>query len=385
MKSENKSIKKMNRIVIILPSEASMDKNEEFGLLPRWKRLMDEYHLYFNRIDAYTCDTADFSEKLGVNHHPCKILVNKKYLKAISYNVWLMLNMGKMNADIIRFFGSVYPFMPVYQILNKTPKVTSYQYDFYMKTLLDFGKFRGKVAYLAEKYSVKYVKNIITTTYELKNILKERYGITDNVDVNPNFVDLGTFTASNDEQDYMFFAGRIFHAKGIDLIIEMMDKFKKDGRTTKFLLAGNGDVAMYQKMVDERNLNDRITFLGAMPSEKVAEYMRHCKVFVFPTTSQEGHPKSLIEALASGAPCVTTRVLGNTEVIQDEFENGILVEPKDLNGLIEAVEKVLDDENLRKKLKVNAVKSAQKFDCKAVVANEIGIIEKIIRNNQKKK
>lgn len=382
---ENKSIKTMKHIVIILPSEASMDKNEEFGLLPRWKRLMDEYRLYFDKIDVYTCDTKDFSEKLGVNHHPCRILVNKKYFKAISYNIWLMLNMGKMKADIIRFFGSVYPLMPVYQMLNKTPKVTSYQYDFYMKTLLDFGYFRGKIAYFAEKYSVKYVKNIITTTYELKDILRERYGITNNVVVNPNFVDLSTFTVSEDEQDYMFFAGRIFHAKGIDLIIEMMDQFKKEGRTTKFLLAGNGDVDMYQKMVDERHLNNQITFLGAMPSDKIAEYMRHCKVFVFPTTSQEGHPKALIEALASGAPCVATRVLGNTEVIQTKLENGILVEPRDLNGLIEAVKKVLDDESLRKKLKANAAKSAQKFDCKTVVANEICFIEKIIKDNQKKK
>jgi len=376
--------KKMKRIVIILPSEASMDKNEEFGLLPRWEHLMDEYYLYFERIDMYTCDTQDFSEKLGVDHHPCKILINRRYIKAISYNIWLMINIGKMKASIIRFFGSVYPLMPVYQALNKTPKVTSYQYDFYMKTLLDFGKFRGMVAYLAEKYSVKYVKNIITTTYELKDILKERYGITDNVDVNPNFVDLSMFTTSDDEQDYMFFAGRIFHAKGIDLIIDMMEKFKKDGRTTKFLLAGNGDVEMYQKMVDKKNLNDCIQFLGAMPSEKVAEYMRHCKVFVFPTISQEGHPKSLIEALASGAACIATRVLGNTEVIQNKFDNGILVESKDLDGLIEAVETVLDDDELRKRLKINAVKSARKFDCKVVIANEIRIIKKIIKDNGKK-
>ena len=375
--------KKMKRLVVILPSEASMDKNEEFGLLPRWKRLMDEYNLYFEKIDVYTCDVLDFSQKLGVNHHPCKILVNKKYLKAISYNIWLLLNMRKMKASIIRFFGSVYPFMPLYQTINKTPKVTSYQYDFYMKTLMDFGKFRGKVAYLAEKYSVKYVKNIITTTYELKDILKQRYDITENVDVNPNFVDLSIFKASEDEQDYMFFAGRIFHAKGIDLIIEMMDKFKRDGRNIKFLLAGNGDIDKYQTMVDQKGLNDMIQFLGALPSEKVAEYMRHCKVFVFPTTSQEGHPKSLIEALASGAACVTTRVLGNTEVIQDKFDNGILVEPKDLQGLIEAVEKVLDDDVLRKHLKINAVKSAQQFDCRSIVANEIKIMRRIIKNSKR--
>lgn len=373
---------KSRSIVIILPSEASMDKNEEFGLLPRWKRLMDEYKLYFDKIDVYTCDSEDFSTKLGVNHHPCKMLIRKKYLKAISYNFWLLTKMPSFKVDIIRFFGSVYPFMPLYALVNKTPKITSYQYDFYMKTKLDFGNFRGKIAYWAEKYSVKYVKNIITTTYELQKILEDRYGLSSQV--NPNFVDLSTFKQSDDEQDYMFFAGRIFYTKGIDLMIEMMEKFKSEGRKTRMIFAGDGEVDHYKKIVADKGLNDLAEFLGPVPSAKVAEYMMHCKAFIFPTTTQEGHPKSLIEALACGAPYVVSKVLGNTEVVQESFHNGILIEPQNLDELISATERVLDDDNLRSDLRANAVKSAQKFDIVQVVKHEVDIMDDIIAKVTKK-
>mgnify|MGYP001775520109 CR=1 FL=1 len=370
----------MRSIAIILPSEASMDKNEEFGLLPRWRRLMDEYKKYFDEINVYTCDKQNFSEKLGVRHHPCKWLINVKYLKAISYNFWLLKEIGNIKADIIRFFGSVYPLMPLFCMRNKTPKITSYQYDFYMKTKLDFGNFRGKIGYWAEKYSVKYVGNIITTTYELKDIIKKRYGV-DSI-VNPNFVDLSLFHPSDVEDDYLFFAGRIFYTKGIDLMIEMMCQFKKEGRTTKFILAGDGDIEHYRKIIKDKDVSELMQFVGPKSANEIADYMRHAKVFVFPTTTQEGHPKSLIEALASGCPCVVSKVLGNTEVVQEKFHNGIFVEPCSQEQLNNAVRQLLDDRKLRSILKINAVKSAQKFDVIQVVKREVDIIDAIIVKNK---
>lgn len=366
----------MKKITIILPSEASMNKNEEFGLLPRWKRLMDEYKLYFDEINVYTCDKQNFSEKLGVKHIPCKWLINAKYVKAISYNLWLLSNMSGIKSDIIRFFGSVYPLMPFFCIFNKIPKITSYQYDFFMKTKLDFGTFRGYIAYWAERLSVKYVGNIITTTHELKNIIKKRYN-TDSI-VNPNFVDLSVFKPSDIEYDYIFFAGRIFYTKGIDLMIKMMKTFKEEGRKTKFILAGDGEIEYFRQKVKEEGIDDLMEFIGPKPAVEVAELMSHAKVFCFPTTTQEGHPKSLIEALAAGCPCVVTKVLGNTEVIQDDFHNGIGIEPNNQEQLTAAVRTLLDNDDYRAKLKVNAVKSAKKFDIKSVVKHEIEIINTII-------
>ena len=154
---------------------------------------------------------------------------------------------------------------------------------------------------------------------------------------------------------------------------------KKEGYKTKFILAGDGDVEHYRRIVKEKGIDDQMEFIGPKPASQIAELMRYAKVFVFPTTTQEGHPKSLIEALASGCPCVVTKVLGNTEVVQEKFHNGISIEPNNQKQLNDAVRQVLDNEDLRKSLKKNAVISAQKFDIVQVVKHEIDIIEAIIK------
>ena len=109
----------MKKIILILPSEASMNKNEEFGLLPRWKRLFEEYKKYYDVVELYSCDKENFTSKLGIKHYPCKVLVDIKYMKAISYNLWLLLRIKGMKSNVLRFFGSVYPLMPLFNLLNK--------------------------------------------------------------------------------------------------------------------------------------------------------------------------------------------------------------------------------------------------------------------------
>ena len=365
----------MHKLVLILPSEASMIKNEVFGLLPRWKRMIDEYKFYFSEIEIFTCDKNNYSEKLGVPHHPCRILIDAKYLKAITYNMWLLFKIPFLKPDIIRFFGSVYPLMPLYSLLNKTPRILSYQYDFSKSTSLDFGNFKGGIASIAEKYSVLFAGNILTTTNELQKVLKDRYNLQSWV--NPNFVDLNTFYPQDIEEDYLFYAGRIVHSKGIDDLIQMIRKFNEKGLNLHLILAGDGELSHYRSIVAYENLQDQIEFLGPVPSLKVAEFMRSCKIFIFPPITREGHPKSLIEALASGSACLATKVLGNLEVIEDR-KNGLLAEPGNLPDIIDKVRLLLENDVLRKEIKSAAVISAKKYDIKTVVGNEVKIMNNII-------
>jgi len=365
----------MSKLVIILPSEASMIKNEEFGLLPRWKRMIEEYKRYFSKIEIFTCDKRDYSGKLGVPHHPCKILINAKYLKAITYNIWLLFKIPFVKSDIIRFFGSVYPLMPFYRLSNKTPRILSYQYDFSKSTTVDFGKFKGRIASISEKYSVLYAGNILTTTNELQKVLKDRYNIDSHV--NPNFVDLETFHPQENEEGFLFYAGRIVESKGIDILIQMIRSFNEKGMRLQLILAGDGEVSHYRSIVSNENLEDQINFIGPVPSVKVAEFMRSCKVFIFPPITREGHPKSLIEALASGSACVATRVPGNVEVIEDR-KNGMLAESGNLKDLIEKVSLLLGNDELRKYIKREAILSALKYDIGTVVKKEVEIMNNII-------
>ena len=75
-------------------------------------------------------------------------------------------------------------------------------------------------------------------------------------------------------------------------------------------------------------------------------------VFVFPS-EYEGFGLAIIEALACALPSVITRVGVATEQIR-EFVNGVLVDPKDREGLCNAMEWLLDHQDLWKQIGMNA-------------------------------
>jgi glycosyltransferase involved in cell wall biosynthesis len=68
------------------------------------------------------------------------------------------------------------------------------------------------------------------------------------------------------------------------------------------------------------------------------------------TSRQEGGPKAVLEAMATGVPLVTTRVGQATELVRDG-ENGLLAEVDDIDGLVAAVERVHDDAELGQQLR----------------------------------
>ena len=76
------------------------------------------------------------------------------------------------------------------------------------------------------------------------------------------------------------------------------------------------------------------------------------------TSRQEGGPKALLEAMATGVPLVSTRVGQATELVRDG-ENGLLADVDDVDSLVAAVERVHDDEALRKNLRAAGRETAE--------------------------
>jgi glycosyltransferase involved in cell wall biosynthesis len=68
------------------------------------------------------------------------------------------------------------------------------------------------------------------------------------------------------------------------------------------------------------------------------------------TSRQEGGPKAVLEAMASGTPLVTTRVGQAAELVADG-ENGLLADVDDVDALVDAVERVHADSALRARLR----------------------------------
>jgi glycosyltransferase involved in cell wall biosynthesis len=94
------------------------------------------------------------------------------------------------------------------------------------------------------------------------------------------------------------------------------------------------------RLVRKLDVADAVRFHGEQPKERVAELMREADLFVLPSL-YENLPCSLIEATASGLPCVATTVGGVGEIIDDD-DAGILCPPGDAHALAGAIAAALE-------------------------------------------
>ncbi|MGH8978139.1 MAG: glycosyltransferase [Acidimicrobiia bacterium] len=140
--------------------------------------------------------------------------------------------------------------------------------------------------------------------------------------------------------------------KGQRYLLEAVSLLRQQGMSLHVVLAGDGpDHAALEQRARELGI-DRIDFLGPRTSEQIAAELQRADVFVLPsipdaTGRMEGIPVALMEAMASGVPVVSTQLSGIPELVSGA---GVLVEPKDTRGLASAIARVVDDDNLARRL-----------------------------------
>ena len=116
-------------------------------------------------------------------------------------------------------------------------------------------------------------------------------------------------------------------------------------------------------------LDEHAEVLGAVPYEQAHEVYRRGEVFVSPTYS-EGFSNTLLEAMASGLPTVSTDSVGVVDCLRHE-ENGLLHAPGDVAGLRAALTRLLDDGALRTRLATTALEEVRRLYSWPVLAASI--------------
>ena len=157
----------------------------------------------------------------------------------------------------------------------------------------------------------------------------------------------------------LIYIGWLEKEKGIIELLNSFFQLIKSEHNLELILIGDGSLRNYIKSFKIKNkLNDKILQKGWLDSSKIKYYLAKADIFVLPSW-QEGMPNALIEALASGLPSITTSV----GVIPDFLKNnisGLIIESKNSNILKKSIEKLINDNNLRKKLSKNGILVAQK-------------------------
>jgi len=175
----------------------------------------------------------------------------------------------------------------------------------------------------------------------------------DKIEISPLGVDPERYQPRSAPADtgcfQMLCVGRLTPAKGQRILIEACRKLNTAGRNFHLTIVGSGpDAADLKAATRDYGLENRIEFTGALNQDEVQMCYAKADVFVLPSFA-EGIPVVLMEAMASGLPCVTTRITGIPELIRDG-EDGLLVMPSDVDELVSAVTRLIDDPELRMRL-----------------------------------
>ncbi len=129
---------------------------------------------------------------------------------------------------------------------------------------------------------------------------------------------------------------------------------------------GDGSLQKTQKLANDLELQQSVHFPGGVPKSSVPEWMSKGDIFIN-TTNYDNTPVSVIEAMASGLPIISTNVGGIPYSLEHE-KDALLVPPNNTGAMSSAVKRLLKEPGLSGFLSRNArLKIVEKYDWRVVL------------------
>jgi glycosyltransferase involved in cell wall biosynthesis len=159
---------------------------------------------------------------------------------------------------------------------------------------------------------------------------------------------------------FILYTGNIKPHKNLDRLIEAYAELRRRGIEDHKLLIIGDEVSRYpnlRRLVHRFQLHQHVRFLGFVPDATLAALYRLAAVFVFPSL-YEGFGLPPLEAMAAGAPVVTSNVSSLPEVVGDA---ALLIDPTSPHAIADAIAQVLSNPALRDDLVRRGLARAQTF------------------------
>ena len=152
---------------------------------------------------------------------------------------------------------------------------------------------------------------------------------------------------------------RLVYKNGLDTFIESASILRRDYPHLLFIIVGRGpNRELIEKRLRELRIEDSIRLVGFVPEKLLPLYYNAADYFVIPSSSGEGLPLVLLEAMACGLPVITTSVGGTPEIVED-MKNGVLVPPRNPKALAETISMFLSNKGLGQAIGTKARKTVE--------------------------
>jgi len=305
-------------------------------------------------------------------------VINRRILESASFFINAFLVLRRIKPELIHVQSI---FFSLHALLIKT---------LLGKPFVVYG--RGDDVYLASRFDRLLYRLIlgsagavIAQTNHMKSAIQRL--CPRDIFVIPNGVDIDRFSYISREkariglnikgnEKILLFVGGLRPIKGVGYLIKAMSIVKQRYGNIRLLIIGDGeDRQTLEELAKKLNLARCISFLGQVANEAIPEYMIASDILVLPSLS-EGFPVTILEAMATGLPIVTTRVRGLPEIVR-EGKNGFLVEPKNPEQITEKVLLLLENDDLMQKISGNNREKAKHYSWERVAQNLEEIYTKV--------
>ena len=202
---------------------------------------------------------------------------------------------------------------------------------------------------------------VTVSDYNLAH-LRETYGAdADRVHRVYNGLDLteARWSGPVDRPPLVVAVGRLVEKKGFDVLLDAIARLHERQPEVRAVIAGDGALAGdLRAQRDRLGLQSVVDLPGPLPQTEVRRLLARAAVFaapcvVGPDGNRDGLPTVLLEAMAAGAPAVSTDVTGIPEVVR-HGKTGLLVPQHDPDALADALQRLITDRALATRLSMAA-------------------------------
>jgi len=197
------------------------------------------------------------------------------------------------------------------------------------------------------------------------------------VEYTPNPIDFSVLpnpkAEENNDRHSALFLGWVIPTKGVEELVQAWAELCPS--EWELLLAGPGEMD-YQQDLLQRYHPSNLRFVGELTHDDAMGLLAQSDLFVLPSYT-EGFPNVILEAMALGKPIIATTVGAIEDMLSEDC--GLLIKPKDVDSLLEALSRLTQDKDLRYELGTNVYdKVRQSYSVDVVFAHYVQIWQSLI-------
>ncbi len=174
----------------------------------------------------------------------------------------------------------------------------------------------------------------------------------------------------------VLFVGRLTHYKGVSYVLEAMKRV-----SGRLLIIGRGELErQLRNQVERNNLSTKVYFLGELEERKLVPFFHACDLLVLPSiTRNEAFGLVQLEAMACGKPVVSTRLETGVQYVNQDGNTGLIVPPRDSEALADAINRLLGDGGLRKRMGIEGRRRVEReFTKEKMARRTLKLYERVL-------